>query len=191
MGSGVRTQRFAVVAFGLLALVLAVWAPAGSPAPARAAGVTVATTPAGEPVCVVCHANVSPEVVATWRTQNHGRAKVGCPLCHNSHDQDFRPNPRAELCFGCHDVKRIHGDFTEETPAKRCMECHTGNIHLLPGPDSWFFGGLPKEKLESTGPQQGQVAASTGRATGVVVVALAAAFGIVAGLILDRFVRNL
>ncbi|MCZ7664157.1 MAG: hypothetical protein M5U22_15050 [Thermoleophilia bacterium] len=184
-------RRVAAACLAGAAVALAAWGLAGWPAPARAADSTLATAPEGEPICVTCHTNVSPEVVATWRTQNHGRAQVGCPTCHNSHDRDFRPEPLAEVCYGCHDVDRIHPDFTEQTPASRCMDCHTGNVHLLAGPDSWFFGGLPPTKLEGEQPGESQVAASTGRAAGILVVALAVVFGTLIGLVLDRFVRNL
>jgi Cytochrome c554 and c-prime len=152
---------------------------------------TVATTPEGEPICVTCHASVSPEVVRTWRSQNHGQHQVGCPVCHGGHDQDFHPLPLAEVCFGCHDVAKIHGgDFTPSTPGARCMECHTSNVHWLPGPESWFQGGLPPQDLVA-GPPPPKVSAATGTVAGVVGALLAVAVGVLLGVVLNRFIRGL
>jgi len=149
-----------------------------------------AAAQAPEPICVQCHESVSREVVDTWRSQNHGSNGVGCPVCHNTHEQDFRPQPQAGVCFGCHDVAAVHQGFTPETPGTRCMECHTANVHLLPGPGSWFQGGLPPEDLVAQ-PEAPPVSAAAGRLAAVVVVLVAAAAGIVIGLVLDRFVREL
>jgi len=153
---------------------------------------TTALAAEGEPVCVTCHSSVSLEVVDTWRSQNHGRNGVSCVVCHNTHDSDFRPKPTVQVCMGCHDVATIHQGFLPETPAERCMDCHTSNVHLLPGQASWFYSGLPTEKLtgEDGGADVG-IAASTGRGAGVIGAAVAVVLGLLLGFVIDRFVRNL
>lgn len=93
--------------------------------------------------------------------------------------------------MGCHDVAAIHPDFLPETPAERCMDCHTSNVHLYPGQASWFYSGLPPEKLDGEQPPEGEIAGSTGRAAGVVGAIIAVVFGLAVGLLIDRFVRNL
>jgi|GEM_PF-1844272 len=143
------------------------------------------------PVCVKCHEYVSAEVASTWITQNHGRNGVECSTCHNSHGNSFEPNPTAGICFGCHDVPEIHPDFSVETPGKRCMECHTANIHLMPGQGSWFQGGLSKEKLEASGKAESAFGSGFGRWAGILVVALTVLLGLAVGLVMDRFVREL
>ncbi len=158
---------------------------------ARAETVTVPTTPEGEPICVTCHESVSKNVVDTWRSQNHGQNKVGCPTCHNSHDQGFTPKPKAGVCFGCHDVAKAHPDFSPETPGSRCMECHASNVHWLPDESSWFQGGLPTSALDQPTQPESNISASTGRAAGIVVVIVAVVAGLLAGLVFDRFVRDL
>ena len=193
-----RATSGAVRRLGLVALLLVVGgcaalgafdAPAG--ADDGPASVTVATTPEGEPICVTCHEDVSRNVVETWRSQNHGRNGVSCTACHNSHEQDFTPHPLSDVCFGCHDVVAIHPDFTPDTPAARCMECHTANVHWRADPSSWFYGGLPREDLTGSGEETAGVSASAGRATGLAVVAVALALGVAAGFVVDRFVRGL
>jgi hypothetical protein len=149
--------------------------------------------PAGgdEPICVTCHSNVSLEVVQTWRSQNHGRNGVSCEVCHNTHDREFRPKPTVQVCMGCHEVATIHPDFLPETPAERCMDCHTSNVHLYPGQASWFYSGLPPEKLDGTPDPGNEIAGSTGRSAGVVGAVVAVVFGLLLGFLFDRFVRNL
>jgi hypothetical protein len=186
---GRHGRLLGLVAALSLAVVLLLMA-AGS-AGAETSTTTVVTAPPGEPICVTCHSYVSADVVDTWRSQNHGRNGVGCPVCHGGHDKDFTPKPTAKVCFGCHDVRAAHPDFTPETPGKRCMECHTSNVHWLPGQQSWFQGGLPTSKLEESAQKPSDVSASAGRTTGVAVVILAAIAGLVAGLIFNRFVREL
>jgi len=143
-------------------------------------------------VCVSCHSSVSLEVVDTWRSQNHGRNGVTCEVCHNTHDSDFTPKPAVQVCMGCHDVESIHQGFLPQTPAARCMDCHTSNVHLLPGQASWFYSGLPPEKLlGEDGDKEGGIAGSTGRGAGVIGAAGAVVLGLLFGLVLDRFVRSL
>jgi hypothetical protein len=176
----------------VLSIVLSMWLGV-SAAQAQDSGstTTVATTPQGEPICVGCHEGVSLNVVITWRDQSHGRNGVGCQACHNTHDQDFTPHPLSGVCFGCHDVAAIHPDFTVETPAARCMECHTANIHWRADSSSWFYGGLPRDALAGSQEETQGVSASAGRAVGFLVVALALALGLVIGFVVDRFVRGL
>ena len=182
-----RTALTVLVAMALLVVTAFVLFFFGGPPIAQAAE--------GDPICVSCHSNVSPDVVTTWRSQNHGRNGVTCETCHNTHDSEFRPKPTVAVCMGCHDVAAIHSGFLPETPAARCMDCHTSNVHLLPGQASWFYSGLPPEKLAggdgASGGDQGTVAASTGRGAGVIVAASAVVLGLLVGLVLDRFVRNL
>jgi hypothetical protein len=170
-------------------LFLAIFLAVAAAAPAQAA-VEVPLTPEGEPICVGCHAAVSPDIVRTWRSQQHGLAKVGCNECHNSHEQQFTPAPLVAVCQGCHDVKRIHGEFDSNTPAEKCMECHTGHVHLLAGAESWFQGGLPPEKLAGETEDEG-VSKGAAAAAGVVVVVGATLFGLLVGWVLNRFVREL
>lgn len=157
----------------------------------------LATPPAaqaadGDPICVSCHTSVSLDVVETWRSQNHGRNGVTCEKCHGTHDSEFTPKPTVQVCMECHDVDSIHQGFLGETPAARCMDCHTSNVHLLPGQASWFYSGLPPDKLagEDDG-DQGAIAGSTGRGAGVIGAAVAVVLGLLFGLVLDRFVRSL
>ncbi len=182
-----RTDRTALVAFALLIVTAFVLFALGEPSVAQAAD--------GDPICVSCHSSVSLEVVETWRSQNHGRSGVTCEACHNTHDSDFTPKPTVAVCMGCHDVAAIHSGFLPETPAARCMDCHTSNVHLLPGQASWFYSGLPPEKLAGgdggNGGEEGGMAASTGRGAGVIVAAVAVVLGLLVGVVLDRFVRNL
>lgn len=186
-----RTMRThaAAAALGLLAVLVLLLVGAGGAV--AETPTTLGTAPAGEPICVTCHSYVSADVVDTWRSQNHGRNGVACPVCHGGHDKDFTPKPMAKVCFDCHDVKAIHPDFTLETPGKRCMECHTANIHWLPGQQSWFQGGLPTSKLEESAQKPSDVSASAGQVTGVIVVIIATIAGLVAGLVFNRFVREL
>ncbi len=182
-----RTDRIALAAVALLIVTAFVLFVLGEPPVAQAAE--------GDPICVSCHSSVSLEVVETWRSQNHGRNGVTCETCHNTHDSDFRPKPTVAVCMSCHDVAAIHSGFLPETPAARCMDCHTSNVHLLPGQASWFYSGLPPEKLAGgdggNGGDQGAIASSTGRGAGVIVAAAAVVLGLLVGLVLDRFVRNL
>lgn len=154
---------------------------------------TTPTTLPGDPICVTCHAGVSREIVDTWRTQNHGRNGVSCEACHNTHGGDFRPSPDVGVCMGCHDVDAIHPDFSAKTSAGRCMDCHTSNVHLRAGVSSWFYSGLPQEKLEGgpESPEGVDVAAGTGRTVGVVVAAVTIVLGLAGGFLMDRFARNL
>lgn len=145
----------------------------------------------GGPICVGCHQYVSTEVAETWATQNHGRNGVECAVCHSTHEEGIQPNPTARVCFGCHDVDEIHPDFTGETPGERCMECHTSNVHRMPGEGSWFQGGLSREKLESSQKPESAFSEGAGRYAGIAVVILAAVVGLIFGFIMDRFVRNL
>ena len=186
--SSVRpTDRTALAAIVLLILTAVVLFVLAEPSVAQAAE--------GDPICVSCHSSVSLEVVETWRSQNHGRNGVTCETCHNTHDSDFTPKPTVAACMGCHDVAAIHTGFLPETPAARCMDCHTSNVHLLPGQASWFYSGLPPEKLAGgdgdNGGEQGGIAASTGRGAGVIVAAVAVVLGLLFGFVLDRFVKNL
>lgn len=152
---------------------------------------TTATTQPGDPPCVRCHAYVSNDVVTTWRSQNHGRNRVGCPVCHNDHDHGFRPNPKAAVCIDCHDLNQIHPDLTGALPARRCMDCHTANVHLLPGQESWFQGGLPLSKLGApTAPAVG-VSAGAARTAAFIAVGVALLFGVVVGLLYVRLARDL
>ena len=159
---------------------------------AASTSTTVETTPAGEPICVTCHESVTPEVVRTWRSQNHGKNHVGCPVCHGGHDAAFfHPKPAAGVCFTCHDVAKIHGgDFTPATPGARCMECHTSNVHWLPGPESWFQGGLPPQDLVA-GPPPPPVSVAAGKAAGIIIALSAVAVGLLLGFMLNSFIRNL
>ncbi len=192
-GTSATVRRFVVSALLFLAGVCAAIGVIDAPAGAEdgSAPVTVATTPEGEPICVTCHDDVSRNVVETWRSQNHGRNGVSCAECHNSHEQDFTPHPLSAVCFGCHDVAAIHPDFTPETEAARCMECHTANVHWRADSSSWFYGGLPREDLGGSAEETAGVSASAGRATGLVVVAVALLLGLAAGFVADRFVRGL
>lgn len=190
--SGLALRSAAMIlTLGAVALGLWTMAPPAEADNGASSPVTVATTPEGEPICVTCHDDVSHDVVETWRSQNHGRNGVGCPVCHNSHDQDFTPRPLASVCFGCHDVAVIHPNFTPETPAATCMDCHTANVHWLAGLSSWFYSGLPREDLTGSNEETVGVSASTGRVTGLVVVAVALVLGLVAGFVADHFVRGL
>jgi hypothetical protein len=187
-GRTLRNRVRSALTIGALALLACL---ALASVGAAATSTTVETTPEGEPICVTCHASVSPEVVRTWRSQNHGQHKVGCPVCHGGHDQEFHPLPLAEVCFGCHDIAKIHGgDFTPATPGARCMECHTSNVHWLPGPESWFQGGLPPQDLVA-GPPPPKVSAATGTVAGIVGALLAVALGVLLGVVLNRFIRGL
>jgi len=94
----------AAAAIVVLLVVAAALLVGGGRAEAETATVTVATTPEGEPICVTCHESVSKNVVVTWRSQNHGKNGVGCPTCHNTHDQGLISTPMAKVCFGCHDA---------------------------------------------------------------------------------------
>jgi len=181
--SGGRVPRAAagVLALALVcaaAAVLLLTAVASSQTPSY---LTTPSTAPGDPACVGCHAFVSNDVVTTWRTQNHGRNGVACPVCHHTHDGDFRPNPKAAVCFECHPVAKIHPDLSPTLPARRCMECHTANVHVLPGQGSWFQGGLPLSKLAAQ-PTTGQASSGTGRIGAAIVVGLALAVGLVVGL---------
>lgn len=184
--AAVRPRGDRVVVLGLAFLVLAASLAVllGSPIPARAAE--------GDPICVDCHTDVSLEVVETWRSQNHGRNKVTCEVCHNTHESDFTPSPKVEVCMGCHDVGAIHEGFLPETSAAACMDCHTSNVHLMPGQASWFYSGLPSDKLAGEDTDaEGAITPSTGRRAAVIGAVIAVVFGLVLGLVIDRFVRNL
>ncbi len=179
-----RTDRTALAAIALLIVTAFVLFLLGAPPAAQAAE--------GDPICVSCHTSVSREVVETWRSQNHGGNGVTCEKCHGTHDSDFTPKPTVTVCMGCHDVASIHEGFLPETPAARCMDCHTSNVHLLPGQASWFYSGLPPDKLAGEdGGDQGGIAGSTGRGAGVIGAAVAVVLGLLFGLVLDRFVRSL
>ncbi len=180
--------RWAVGASVVLGLVTAILLALGGPARAQEAAPTIQP---GDPPCVRCHAYVSNDVVTTWRSQNHGRNGVGCPVCHNEHDHAFRPNPKAAVCIECHDLKTVHPDLTGALPASRCMQCHTGNVHLLPGQESWFQGGLPLTKLAApTAPAVG-VSPGAARIAAIIVVGAALVFGLVVGLLYVRLARGL
>src|SRR5680860_1686740 len=87
-----RNHTLALAAVGfLLALVLL---PVFSAA-AQETGGTDETAQATPGQCIECHAFVSQDVVNSWQAQNHGQNGVGCPVCHHSHDEDFRPEPTA------------------------------------------------------------------------------------------------
>ncbi|MHB9148942.1 MAG: multiheme c-type cytochrome [Thermoleophilia bacterium] len=179
-----RADRSAWGLVALLCVTAFVLFLLGAPPAAQAAD--------GDPICVSCHTSVSLDVVETWRSQNHGRNGVTCEKCHGTHDSDFTPKPTVQVCVGCHDVASIHEGFLPETPAARCMDCHTSNVHLLPGQASWFYSGLPPDKLAGEdGGGQGGIAGSTGRGAGVIGAAVAVVLGLLFGLVLDRFVRSL
>jgi len=130
-------------------------------------------------------------VVTSWRSQNHGRNGVACPVCHNTHDADFRPNPTAAVCLQCHQLAQVHPDMTAETPGSRCMECHTANVHLMPGQESWFEGGLPRSRLiADQPPPAGQVSGSTARVAAVVLLVVAVAVGLALGWLFIRLTRS-
>lgn len=174
----------------LLALPLVLLLALAPGAQAQDEGTTITTLP-GDPVCVTCHASVSNDVVTTWRTQNHGRNQVACPVCHNTHETDFRPNPTAAVCLDCHQLAQVHPDMTAETPGERCMECHTANVHLMPGPESWFKGGLPRSRLApDQPPPAGQVSASTARVASLSLLVVAVAVGLALGWVFVRLTRN-
>jgi hypothetical protein len=140
---------------------------------------------------VTCHANVSNDVVTSWRSQNHGSNGVACPVCHNTHEDDFRPKPTAAVCLQCHELTQVHPDMTAETPGSRCMECHTANVHLLPGQESWFEGGLPRSRLVAEPlPPAGQVSVSTARIAALVLVVVAVVVGLALGWLFIRLTRN-
>jgi len=181
--SGTRAPRAAagVLALALVLAAVAVLLLSGVASSQTPSYLTTPTTAPGDPFCVGCHAFVSNDVVTTWRSQNHGRKGVACPVCHHTHDSDFRPNPKAAVCFECHPVAKIHPDLSPTLPAGRCMECHTANVHVLPGQESWFQGGLPLSKLAAQ-PATGQASPGTGRVAAAIVVALALVVGVVVGL---------
>ncbi|MHB1344687.1 MAG: multiheme c-type cytochrome [Thermoleophilia bacterium] len=181
VGNDIRRTCARLLVLGCVAVVLTL----------AVAGPASAAVGDDEPVCVTCHTSVSLEVVTSWRSQNHGRNGVSCEVCHNTHDREFRAKPTTEVCMGCHDVESIHQGFLPETPAERCMDCHTSNVHLYPGQASWFYSGLPPEKLEGGEDPGPQIAGSTGRAAGVAGAVVTVVFGLLAGLLIDRFVRNL
>lgn len=177
---------------GLITLLaLAVLLLGALPAVAQDEGESTITTQPGDPICVTCHGSVSNDVVTSWRSQNHGQARVGCPTCHNTHAEEFRPNPKADVCAGCHDIKAAHPDMGPETPGSRCMECHTANVHLMPGEESWFQGGLPREDLSGEQPPPaGQVPPATARVAAGVLLAFAIAAGLVMGWLFVRLTRK-
>jgi hypothetical protein len=84
----------------------------------------------------------------------------------------------------------IHGEFAPESAAEQCMDCHTANVHLLAGPESWFQGGLPPEDLAGETESEG---ISSRAAAGIAFVAVVAAalVGLGAGWLLNRFVRDI
>lgn len=185
---GVGRGRWVILS-ALVVVWIVSWFGLTAPSAARAEATTqppvILPT---DPPCVECHAYVSNDVVTTWRSQDHGSNQVGCPICHGTHDQGFRPKPTAEVCFRCHDVATVHPELGKTLPAARCMECHTANVHILPGQGSWFQGGLPASKLE--GSASGVPAATTtSRVAAAVVAAVAVVLGIVAGLLLARLAR--
>lgn len=142
--------------------------------------------------CLECHAFVSADIISSWQNQNHGRNDVGCPVCHNNHVQDFRPSPTVAVCMECHDVEAAHpGGFTPEDEAARCMECHAANVHLPPGEGSWLNAGLPPERLTEDPRPASTITEAQAQVSSAIVVILALFTGLVLGLLMDRFVRNL
>jgi len=142
-------------------------------------------------VCTECHAFVSQDVVNSWQAQNHGQNGVGCPVCHATHEQDFRPSPTVAICMECHDVPAVHPGYAADDSAGVCMECHSSNIHVLPGEGSWFLAGLPPEQLEATPQPESVFSLGEARTVAIVVVLVGAVSGVLFGLVLDRFIRNL
>ncbi len=142
-------------------------------------------------VCIECHAFVSQDVVNSWQAQNHGQNGVGCPVCHGTHDQDFRPEPTVAICMDCHDVPAVHPGYTEDDSAGVCMECHSSNVHVPPGEGSWFLAGLPPEQLDESAQPESVFSLGEARTVALIVVLVGAVSGVLFGLVLDRFVRNL
>jgi hypothetical protein len=184
-------RQVALLAIALLLALIVLLASVASALAQAGQGQAPAAEP-GEPNCIDCHRFVSADVVETWRDQAHGRNDVGCPECHNSHEEDFRPNPLVALCAGCHDVRQIHPDFSDELPAERCMDCHQANVHWYPGEGSWFTAGLPPERLEETssGPEN-SISPSQARTVGIAVVMIAAFAGLVFGYFMNQLLRKL
>jgi len=58
--------------------------------------------------CVECHKKTSPGVVADWETSRHGKAAVGCVVCHGSKhtqatDAAQAAIPTPDTCGKCHE----------------------------------------------------------------------------------------
>jgi hypothetical protein len=184
-------RQIALLVTALMLALLVLLVSAASTLAQGGLGQAAPTEP-GEPECINCHRFVSADVVETWRDQAHGRNEVGCPACHNSHQEDFMPNPTVAVCSECHQVREVHPEYQDSVPAERCMDCHQGNIHWYPGEGSWFVSGLPPERLEqATTRPENSISPSQARAAGIVVVGLAAIMGLAVGYLLNRLIKQL
>lgn len=87
------------------------WDPANFYRPVK----TVTGTFKGEE-CVACHEQLTPGIVADWRSSRHGRPAAGkepvyCPACHGNDHQALRL-PTPEVCGACHSPQ--HQAFLDE-----------------------------------------------------------------------------
>ncbi|MGD8539266.1 MAG: multiheme c-type cytochrome [Candidatus Aminicenantes bacterium] len=60
--------------------------------------------------CVICHKNVSPNIVSDWQVSKHSQNEVDCSVCHGDqhkdpYDVDKVQIPTPDTCADCHDEK--------------------------------------------------------------------------------------
>jgi len=121
-----RAHKQAAVCCALAGLMLLVGWSAASPGEDGHPEIDGATTPEA---CDVCHADVTPEVVAEWSAGKHGANNVKCFVCHGSTGADFVEKPvSSKRCIGCH-ADHVATMGSAAMKGKMCMSCHPA--HLL------------------------------------------------------------
>lgn len=78
--------------------------------------------------CNECHIDVTPDIVADWKSSGHGRMNFGCYICHGDGEVEFYPVAFTEKCITCHSNNEEH---LSEHKNRGCFRCHDGHT-LIP-----------------------------------------------------------
>lgn len=71
--------------------------------------------------CTECHQEVTPEIVAQWKSTKHGMMNFGCYMCHGDGQEEFKAKPDTDNCLNCHTGEPVDASKGGNL---QCFSCH-------------------------------------------------------------------
>ncbi|WP_150109319.1 hypothetical protein [Caldithrix abyssi] len=79
--------------------------------------------------CTECHEEVTPEIVAEWKSSKHGMMNFGCYMCHGDGQVEFKAKPDTEGCLSCHTGSPVDASKGGNLQCFTCHQGHTLKFH--------------------------------------------------------------
>lgn len=79
--------------------------------------------------CTECHQEVTPEIVAEWKSTKHGMMNFGCYMCHGDGQEEFKAKPDTDNCLNCHTGEPVDASKGGNLNCFSCHKAHDLKFH--------------------------------------------------------------